>query len=99
MSGRIAATSLNAKGVKLKDGRVEKTRVKRYWPGKAPEWAEDDSDDEFVPGKGKQREVVAPAVILAKGDDPRLRRLQAQGGGSDDEEDGARRREISRAQI
>ena len=50
----------------------------RYWPGKAPDWAEEQqrsdseeaSDDEDVAAA-----AIAPPVIVRASEDPRLRRL------------------------
>lgn len=47
-------------------GKVGQTKVKRYWPGKAPEWAEEDKGEDVTMHK---------VVVLDKKDDPRLRRL------------------------
>ncbi|CAH8279424.1 unnamed protein product [Arabidopsis lyrata] len=47
-------------------GKVGQTKVKRYWPGKAPEWAEEDKEEDVTMHK---------VVVLDKKDDPRLRRL------------------------
>mmetsp|Transcript_33709 Transcript_33709/g.95363 ORF Transcript_33709/g.95363 Transcript_33709/m.95363 type:complete len:462 (-) Transcript_33709:1053-2438(-) len=64
-------------------GRVEQTRVKRYWPGKAPDWAGQEEDDEpLVTHEGKEQNHtnVAAPVIVKKADDPRLQRLAAARG-------------------
>ncbi|XP_028956345.1 uncharacterized protein [Malus domestica] len=55
-------------------GKIGQTKVKRYWPGKAPEWADDaDEDGEFrmskVPG------FPTHDSDIVRKDDPRLRRL------------------------
>ena len=50
--------------------------VQRYWPGKAPEWykpGEEVSDDEAPAEPGTS--APAPAVVLKRAEDPRLRRL------------------------
>ncbi|PNH00171.1 Microfibrillar-associated protein 1, partial [Tetrabaena socialis] len=50
MSGAFAARTATEEGEK---GRVDRTRVKRYWPGKAPEWA--DQQDEEAPSRERVR--------------------------------------------
>ncbi len=56
--------------------------MRRYWPGKAPDWAEEreggrsgseeasDDEDEAVAAA-----AIAPPVIVRASEDPRLRRL------------------------
>lgn len=47
MSGAVAG---RAAAVDENKGRVEATKVRRYWPGKRPDWVEQDEDeDELVP--------------------------------------------------
>ncbi|XP_006647159.1 microfibrillar-associated protein 1-like [Oryza brachyantha] len=83
-------------------GKIGQTKVKRYWPGKAPEWAdagEDDADlqttkvslDKAFP---KDEDGGAPA----KADDRRLRRL-AQTREENKEELRADHRRIRQAEI
>lgn len=59
-------------------GGIGQTRVGRYWPGKAPEWAKEDhdEDDDHV-GKHKKKkvDVLDDELERNKNDDPRLRRL------------------------
>ena len=88
MAGRRAEKEVNT-------NRIDPASVKRYWPGKAPDWAKalpaeeeeeaaaaSQSSDE----EGLEADKVAAPVILKKSDDPRLRRLaeaQAEVGGRD----------------
>ncbi|XP_010525001.1 PREDICTED: microfibrillar-associated protein 1-like [Tarenaya hassleriana] len=60
-------------------GKIGQTKVKRYWPGKAPEWADEADDDEDV---RMQRTAAVERAFpkledskVARKDDPRLRRL------------------------
>jgi hypothetical protein len=73
MSGRALAG--RAPDVEQEKGRVSAAPVHRYWPGKAPEWykPEQASDDEAEPEPGTS--APAPAVVLKRAEDPRLRRL------------------------
>ncbi|CAI0384941.1 unnamed protein product [Linum tenue] len=64
---------------KLK-GKINPTKVKRYWPGKAPEWADEaDEDGDIRMSKMDILEKAFPshdgASDPALRDDPRLRRL------------------------
>ncbi|GLC61879.1 hypothetical protein PLESTB_001813900 [Pleodorina starrii] len=93
MSGALAARTALEEADK---GRVDKTRVKRYWPGKAPEWAEQQQEEE-APRERLRTEVAAP-VIVRRADDPRLARLQ-QSRGADREEALQERRQIRAAEI
>ncbi|GFR53049.1 hypothetical protein Agub_g15750 [Astrephomene gubernaculifera] len=93
MSGALAARTALEEGEK---GRVDKTRVKRYWPGRAPEWAEQQQEEE-APRERVRTEVAAP-VIIRRADDPRLARLQ-QSRGADREEALQERRQIRAAEI
>ncbi|GAV88383.1 Prp19_bind domain-containing protein [Cephalotus follicularis] len=60
-------------------GKIGQTKVKRYWPGKAPEWADEVDEDADV----RMDRVVALEEAfpneeisdVARKDDPRLRRL------------------------
>ncbi|ESQ41787.1 hypothetical protein EUTSA_v10013587mg [Eutrema salsugineum] len=61
-------------------GGIGQTKVKRYWPGKAPEWAEEAEEDEDV--RMHKVDVLDKAfpkhdddLGVARKDDPRLRRL------------------------
>ncbi|GIL49029.1 hypothetical protein Vafri_5515 [Volvox africanus] len=94
MSGALAARTALEEADK---GRVDKTRVKRYWPGKAPEWAEQQQLEEEAPRERVRTEVAAP-VIVRRADDPRLARLQ-QSRGADREEALQERRQIRSAEI
>ncbi|KXZ46231.1 hypothetical protein GPECTOR_45g101 [Gonium pectorale] len=93
MSGAFAARTAQEEGDK---GRVDRTRVKRYWPGRAPEWAEQQQEDEG-PRERVRTEVAAP-VIVRRADDPRLARLQ-QSRGADREQALQERRQIRAAEI
>ncbi|KAG2488247.1 hypothetical protein HYH03_013237 [Edaphochlamys debaryana] len=93
MSGAFAARTAAEEGEK---GRVDKTRVKRYWPGKAPEWAEQQEEAE-APRERVRTEVAAP-VIVRRADDPRLARLQ-QSRLADRDEALQERRQIRAAEI
>lgn len=73
MSGALAARNADKE---LEKGRVDKTKVKRYWAGRAPEWVQQQQEDEPVVKERARTEVAAP-VIVKRTDDPRLRRLAA----------------------
>jgi hypothetical protein len=63
MSGAIAGRSAQEKD----KGRVEATKVKRYWPGKAPEWA--DADDAAEPStRVKRWDADDPKRVLRNGE-------------------------------
>uniref|UniRef100_A0A7N0TEY9 Micro-fibrillar-associated protein 1 C-terminal domain-containing protein n=1 Tax=Kalanchoe fedtschenkoi TaxID=63787 RepID=A0A7N0TEY9_KALFE len=60
-------------------GKIGQTKVKRYWPGKAPEWA-DDVDEDAAAAVVGIRTATSEAFPTAEDDvvpkdDPRLRRL------------------------
>ena len=88
-------------------GKIGQTKVKRYWPGKAPEWAEEvEEEAEVRPSRAAQARKDAlldkafqrqdePKVPLK--DDPRLRRLAESR--RDKEEAVARHRQIRQAEI
>ncbi len=65
-------------------GRVDQTRVKRYWAGKAPEWASAEQQIQELQLGGAEAagrevvrtEVAAPVIVQRKAD-PRLARLAA----------------------
>ncbi|CAA2982531.1 microfibrillar-associated protein 1-like [Olea europaea var. sylvestris] len=63
---------------KLK-GKIGQTKVKRYWPGKAPEWADDnDEDGDIRMARVAELEKAFPIfeeTDFMRKDDPRLRRL------------------------
>ena len=51
--------------------------VKRYWPGKAPDWYQEPAEAQSSDDEGQETGItaVAPPVVLKKAEDPRLRRL------------------------
>ncbi|KAL3521359.1 hypothetical protein ACH5RR_019508 [Cinchona calisaya] len=61
-------------------GKIGQTKVKRYWPGKAPEWADDNDEDGDIrmsraaalDKSFPKQDDVSDSV---RKDDPRLRRL------------------------
>ncbi|BBG98203.1 microfibrillar-associated protein-related protein [Prunus dulcis] len=60
-------------------GKIGQTKVKRYWPGKAPEWADDaDEDGDIRMSAAASLEKAFPTEEysdVVRKDDPRLRRL------------------------
>eukprot|EP00258_Populus_trichocarpa_P011205 XP_002319725.2 microfibrillar-associated protein 1 [Populus trichocarpa] len=62
-------------------GKIGQTKVKRYWPGKAPEWADDaDEDGDIRMARAAALDKAFPIRddsydVAASKDDPRLRRL------------------------
>lgn len=83
-------------------GKIGQTKVKRYWPGKAPEWADEGDDDEDV---RMQRAVAVERAFpkledsdIARKDDRRLRRL-AESRIENREEIRADHRRIRQAEI
>ena len=62
-------------------GRVGQAAVKRYWPGRAPDWynekeQQQESEDEEASGEDEADVTgIAPPVVIKASDDPRLRRL------------------------
>jgi microfibrillar-associated protein 1 len=61
-------------------GKIGQTKVKRYWPGKAPEWADDvDEDGDIRMNKTASLEKAFPShqedSNIVRKDDRRLRRL------------------------
>lgn len=59
-------------------GRVGQTKVKRYWPGRAPDWVEEGGEEEELVQEQQEersRTSVAAPVVVKKADDPRLARL------------------------
>ncbi|KAL7108575.1 hypothetical protein ACP275_06G120900 [Erythranthe tilingii] len=60
-------------------GKIGQTKVKRYWPGKAPEWADDNEEEGDI--KMSRAAALDKAFPVHQGsdvvrrDDPRLRRL------------------------
>ncbi|GAB4836240.1 hypothetical protein Ancab_001155 [Ancistrocladus abbreviatus] len=85
-------------------GKIGQTKVKRYWPGKAPEWADEaDEDDDIRTARQRAAlEQAFPASAdnsqIVRKDDPRLRRL-AQNRVADREEIRADHRRIRQAEI
>ncbi|KAL1825709.1 hypothetical protein ACET3Z_012487 [Daucus carota] len=83
-------------------GRIGQTKVKRYWPGKAPEWADDpDEDEDMRMTRAVALEKAFPShedAGIAKRDDPRLRRL-AESKIDNREEVRADHRRIRQAEI
>lgn len=80
MSARGLAGSATDK--EQEKGRVGQAAVKRYWPGKAPDWYKEkeeqpDSEDEEASGDEEAADVtaIAPPVVIKASEDPRLRRL------------------------
>lgn len=84
---------------KLK-GKIGQTKVKRYWPGKAPEWAEEGEEDEGIRmSRAAALEKTFPrhgGLDAGSKDDPRLRRLAES---KIDEEVRADHRRIRQAEI
>jgi hypothetical protein len=93
MSGALAARYTDKE---FEKGRVERTKVKRYRAGEAPDWA-DEVAKEAQTHEVRRAHVAAP-VIIKKTDDPRLRRL-AQSATVDREEVIQRHREIRAAEV
>jgi microfibrillar-associated protein 1 len=79
MSGALAGRQTDKE---LEKGRVEKTTVKRYWPGRAPAWIEQQQQEQAaaVPSEDAlaqqvQRTAISAPVVVKKVADPRLARL------------------------
>lgn len=83
MSGALAARPTDKE---LEKGRVEKTTVKRYWPGRAPAWIAQQQQEAAaaaaaaVPAEDAlaqqvQRTAISAPVVVKKVADPRLARL------------------------
>ncbi|XP_010474045.1 PREDICTED: microfibrillar-associated protein 1-like [Camelina sativa] len=70
-------------------GKIGRTKVKRYWPGKAPEWAEEEKEEDVA---------IHKVFVLDWKDDPRLRRL-AQARTENREQVIADHRRIRQAEI
>nr|DAD18175.1 TPA_asm: hypothetical protein HUJ06_019638 [Nelumbo nucifera] len=84
-------------------GKIGQTKVKRYWPGKAPEWADDaDEDADIRTARAVALEKAFPSQDddsgIVKKDDPRLRRL-AESRIDNREEIRADHRRIRQAEI
>jgi microfibrillar-associated protein 1 len=103
MSGALAGKT----GKEMEKGRqggIGQTVVKRYWPGKKPDWVkEDDPGSEVLSSSDEEedtRAAVAPPVIVKQADDPRLKRLLESRRPTGGQEEGlARRRDISTPQV
>ncbi|KAL6629930.1 hypothetical protein ACP70R_029695 [Stipagrostis hirtigluma subsp. patula] len=82
-------------------GKIGQTKVKRYWPGKAPEWADDADEDTVLRTTKDSLEKAFPkdedGDVPAK-DDRRLRRL-AETRAENKEELRADHRRIRQAEI
>ncbi|KAL5699007.1 hypothetical protein ACHQM5_029969 [Ranunculus cassubicifolius] len=82
-------------------GRIGQSKVKRYWPGKAPEWADEvEEEGDLKTNRGDDLERVFPnrdGEVDGK-DDPRLRRL-AESRVDNKEEIRADHRRIRQAEI
>ncbi|KNA17948.1 hypothetical protein SOVF_075320 [Spinacia oleracea] len=84
-------------------GKIGQTKVKRYWPGKAPEWA-DEAEEEADLRTSSRRQTLERAFpanedsSFTRGDDPRLRRL-AENRAENREEVRADHRRIRQAEI
>lgn len=83
-------------------GKIGQTKVKRYWPGKAPEWADEaDEDGDIRMSRTAALEKAFPTredSEIARKDDPRLRRL-AESRIDNREEVRADHRRIRQAEI
>ncbi|GKC29205.1 hypothetical protein Tco_1036499 [Tanacetum coccineum] len=86
-------------------GKIGQTKVKRYWPGKAPEWADDGDEDADIRTSKAALESVFPSRDdgggrnhIVKGNDHRLRRL-AENRLDNKEEVRADHRRIRQAKI
>ncbi|KAL0921027.1 hypothetical protein M5K25_008055 [Dendrobium thyrsiflorum] len=85
-------------------GKIGQTKVKRYWPGKAPEWADEAEEDaEFKTARAAALEKAFPihedsSANLSRKDDRRLRRL-AELRAENKEEVRADHRRIRQAEI
>ncbi|XP_047322373.1 microfibrillar-associated protein 1-like [Impatiens glandulifera] len=81
-------------------GKIGQTKVKRYWPGKAPEWADEVEEDEDIRmNRASALEKAFPIhedSEIHKRDDPRLRRLAES---KIDEDVRADHRRIRQAEI
>ena len=88
-------------------GKIGQTKVKRYWPGKVPEWADDENEEDAAPADIRPSREAAlekafprheeDAAIVRK-DDRRLRRL-AESRIDNREEVRADHRRIRQAEI
>lgn len=72
-------------------GRVDPARVRRYWPGRAPEWAQEEDEEALL----NNRDQVAAPVVVSKAD-PRLQRLTQQQKQQEDEMEEPEHRRVRR---
>lgn len=83
-------------------GKIGQTKVKRYWPGKAPEWADEaEEDGDIRTTRAAALEKAFPSQDgsdVGRRDDPRLRRL-AESRIDNREEVRADHRRIRQAEI
>ncbi|KAH0731698.1 hypothetical protein KY289_002886 [Solanum tuberosum] len=83
-------------------GKIGQTKVKRYWPGKAPEWADEpEKDEDMRMNREAALEKAFPSQggsDIARKDDARLRRL-AESKVDNREEIRADHRRIRQAEI
>lgn len=83
-------------------GKIGQTKVKRYWPGKAPEWADEaDENEDIRMTRTIAMERAFPRhedTDIVRRDDPRLRRL-AESRADNREEVKADHRAIRQAEI
>lgn len=84
-------------------GKIGQTKVKRYWPGKAPEWADElEEDNDLQTSRQKALDHAFPpsedSTVIAA-DDPRLRRLAGIRAAGDRDEIRADHRRIRQAEI
>ncbi|XP_010670028.2 uncharacterized protein LOC104887130 [Beta vulgaris subsp. vulgaris] len=84
-------------------GKIGQTKVKRYWPGKAPEWADEAEEDADLRTSSRRQtlEEAFPSnndSSFGRADDPRLRRL-AENRAENREEIRADHRRIRQAEI
>ncbi|CAH8359609.1 unnamed protein product [Eruca vesicaria subsp. sativa] len=56
-------------------GGIGQTRVRRYWPGKAPNWANNEAEEDHDDHVGRHKIKKVDDLERSKDDDPRLRRL------------------------
>uniref|UniRef100_A0A803NP78 Reverse transcriptase domain-containing protein n=1 Tax=Cannabis sativa TaxID=3483 RepID=A0A803NP78_CANSA len=99
-SGSVSDTVIAVRD-KLR-GKIGQTKVKRYWPGKAPEWADDaEEEGDIRMSKAAALEKAFPTQEYSetvRKDDPRLRRL-AESRIDNREEVRADHRRIRQAEI
>eukprot|EP00898_Chlorokybus_atmophyticus_P005553 jgi/Chlat1/599/Chrsp103S00949 len=93
MSAAAVAAAAASNEQEQHKGRVSEVRVKRYWPGKAPDWAGDESDEE--------PEALAPQQKAeAPGYDRKDARLERIAESRKERQDAiARHREIRAAEV